>query len=67
MPASESIARPVRLGPHTFSSTVSIGIALFPVSASEATGLLKAADAAMYDAKQSSKNTFRVFRRGTPA
>jgi diguanylate cyclase (GGDEF)-like protein/PAS domain S-box-containing protein len=59
----ESIAQPVRLGPHTIGSTVSIGIALFPESASDVAGLLKAADAAMYTIKRTSKNAFQLFRR----
>lgn len=59
----EGIARPVTLGQHNFSSTVSIGIAIFPDSAEDVEGLMKCADAAMYAAKQSSKNAFRVYRK----
>ncbi len=58
----EGISRPVRLGEHNFSSTVSIGIALFPESARDVAGLMKAADAAMYVAKQKSKNAFEFYR-----
>ncbi len=63
----ESVAQPVRIGPLTFVSTTSIGIALFPESATDVGGLLKAADTAMYAAKQKSKNAFQLFRRSTPA
>lgn len=59
----EAIARPVQLGPHSFISTVSIGIALYPNSANDAIGLLKAADSAMYVVKQGRKNAFHLFRR----
>ena len=58
-----SIAQPAQLGPHSFSSTVSIGIALFPDSATDIVGLLKAADSAMYMVKQKSKNAFQLFQR----
>lgn len=57
------VARPVTLGQHNFSSTVSIGIAIFPDSAEDVEGLMKCADAAMYAAKQSSKNAFQVYRK----
>lgn len=56
----ESIARPARLGSNQFSSTVSIGIALYPDSATDVVGLLKAADSAMYQAKQQSKNAYHL-------
>lgn len=58
----EELSRPVSLGRHNFSSTVSIGIALFPDSADDIAGLLKCADAAMYAVKQHSKNAFRLYR-----
>lgn len=58
----ESIARPVTLGAHSFSSTVSIGIALYPHSAGDVVGLLKAADAAMYTVKQQKKNAYEFYR-----
>lgn len=54
----EGIARPVRLGEYNFSSTVSIGIALFPDSAQHVAGLMKCADTAMYSVKHRSKNAF---------
>jgi diguanylate cyclase (GGDEF)-like protein len=37
----------------------SIGIALYPQHGAQAADLLKAADAAMYEAKQAGKNTYR--------
>lgn len=58
----EGISRPVRLGEHNFSSTVSIGIALFPESARNVASLMKFADAAMYSAKQKHKNAFEFYR-----
>jgi len=58
----DGISRPVRLGEHNFSSTVSIGIALFPESARTVANLMKCADAAMYSAKQKHKNAFEFYR-----
>ena len=43
-------------------SGVSIGIALFPEHASNDTTLLKYADAAMYAAKRSGRNSYRLFQ-----
>jgi diguanylate cyclase (GGDEF)-like protein len=47
----------------------SIGVAQFPTDASDAAGLVRAADTAMYDAKSRGKNTWSIFdaemERGT--
>ncbi len=59
----EGLSRPVNLDRHNFSSTVSIGIALFPDTARDVAGLMKCADAAMYSVKQHSKNAFRFYRQ----
>ncbi len=40
--------------------TVSIGVAVFPEDADDASGLLAAADAALYTAKQAGRNTVRA-------
>ena len=58
----EGIAQPVKLDQHNFSSTVSIGIAIFPDSAQDVLGLMKCADSAMYRVKQKSKNAFQFYR-----
>lgn len=41
--------------------TPSLGVALYPLDTVDADGLLKNADAAMYHAKESGRNTFRFF------
>ena len=44
----------------------SIGIAIYPQHGTQALDLLKAADGAMYEAKQAGKNTFRFAATSTP-
>ncbi len=57
----DRLAAPFELrGKETFV-TASVGIAAFPGDAGDAEALLGAADAAMYRAKQSGRNTFQFF------
>ncbi len=44
--------------------TVSVGMCIFPDCARDADSLLKNADAAMYEAKESGRNSFHVFNEG---
>ena len=46
---------------------VSIGIALYPQDGPDAESLLKAADAAMYAAKEAGRNTWRFAARVSPS
>ena len=50
------------LADFQIQSGVSIGIALFPEHASNDATLLKCADAAMYAAKRSGRNSYRLFQ-----
>lgn len=43
------------------SVTISIGVATFPVDAKDWSGLIKAADSALYEAKQTGRNKFCAF------
>ena len=59
----ELIAEPFAVGGWTnLQVGASIGIALFPEDATEAGELLTQADAAMYEAKDAGRNTFRFYR-----
>jgi diguanylate cyclase (GGDEF)-like protein/PAS domain S-box-containing protein len=50
---------------HNVSTTVSIGVAVYPVDGDNFDDLRKSADAAMYSAKQAGRNTYRFFDRRT--
>ena len=53
------ISAPVDLAGHSVLVTASIGIAIHPDDGSEAMALLKAADTAMYRAKEGGRNAYR--------
>lgn len=53
-----AFAPPVLIGPHQLRASTSIGIALYPEDRQETHALLKCADMAMYQAKQSGRDRF---------
>jgi diguanylate cyclase (GGDEF)-like protein len=48
----EAILQPIRFGPHRLEVAVSIGLAIYPSDGQTAEDLVRAADAAMYEAKK---------------
>jgi len=56
------IAKPFTIEGHDVTLTTSIGIALYPEDASDAESLIKNADIAMYQAKETSRNAYQFFR-----
>jgi diguanylate cyclase (GGDEF)-like protein/PAS domain S-box-containing protein len=56
-----AIVRPVSFGEHLGSTSASIGIALFPEDGRNFDELSRRADAAMYQAKEDGRNTYRFF------
>jgi diguanylate cyclase (GGDEF)-like protein len=56
-----ALAAPFVHGGYEFVVTSSIGIALYPEHGADAQTLLKNADGAMYEAKASGRNQFRVY------
>ncbi|MDR2187248.1 MAG: diguanylate cyclase [Azonexus sp.] len=57
----ESMGEPIELPPGmTLTASLSIGIAFFPDHATDAAGLLKKADAAMYEAKRGGGNMYAI-------
>jgi diguanylate cyclase (GGDEF)-like protein len=59
-----SMQTPVELLGHSLIVTVSIGIAIYPRDDTDVSRLMAKADAAMYEAKATGRNGFRVFVEG---
>ncbi|MDM5177117.1 EAL domain-containing protein [Massilia sp. DJPM01] len=57
----QRIAQPVAIAGHEIHISASIGLSVFPDHASSMHELLKYADSAMYYAKNSGKNAYRLF------
>lgn len=57
----EDVAVPLDLRGHAVRVGASMGIALFPEDSDDTLELMRRADIAMYSAKASGKNTFRLF------
>lgn len=58
----EAVNRPLSLDGHNLQPQVSIGLARFPDDGENAGQLLKAADSAMYAAKQAGKHRYAFYR-----
>jgi len=57
----DQLTLPFAIGTHQLSATSSIGIGLYPDDGRDFDTLLKIADAAMYYAKDSGRNTYRFY------
>ncbi|MDZ5604612.1 EAL domain-containing protein [Pseudomonas sp. RP23018S] len=57
----DSIESPIQVGEQEVFVSASIGIAMAPVDANEATELLRYADIALYEAKSAGRNTWRFY------
>jgi predicted signal transduction protein with EAL and GGDEF domain len=57
----EKFSLPFDVEGHELSTTASIGISIYPDNGADQESLLKHADAAMYQAKISGRNTYRFF------
>ncbi|MDA8128679.1 MAG: EAL domain-containing protein [Betaproteobacteria bacterium] len=55
------LAGPVEIGGHAINASCSIGIAVYPQDGSDFDSLLQKADTAMYNAKDTGRNTYRFF------
>ncbi|HEX9198473.1 MAG TPA: EAL domain-containing protein [Acidobacteriaceae bacterium] len=59
----QKVSTPTMLGNREVNVTVSVGLCIFPDCASDADSLLKNADQALYEAKESGRNAFHVFNQ----
>ncbi|NPA71666.1 MAG: EAL domain-containing protein [Gammaproteobacteria bacterium] len=59
----QSLSETIQLGQHNFHATMSIGAAFYPDDGQDTETLLKHADAAMYQAKGSGRNTHRFYNK----
>ncbi len=56
----DAVSQPLEIDGRTVRVTTSAGIGIFPENGRDADTLMKAADAALYEAKRSGKNSFRI-------
>ncbi|MFL6624337.1 MAG: EAL domain-containing protein [Sulfurifustis sp.] len=56
-----AVSEPLRLERHEVAVTASLGISIYPLDADDAATLLKHADAAMYQAKESGRNSYLFY------
>ncbi|HJV79912.1 putative bifunctional diguanylate cyclase/phosphodiesterase [Noviherbaspirillum sp.] len=59
----ETMSDPIRIEEQSIAASVSIGVATYPKDGSTPAQLLVSADLAMYFAKQSGRETFRVYQK----
>jgi diguanylate cyclase (GGDEF)-like protein/PAS domain S-box-containing protein len=59
----KSFTKPFKVKPYEFHLTPSIGATLFPSESDSMEDIIKHADAAMYQAKSSGRNTIRFFEK----
>ena len=59
----QKVSTPTMLGNREVNVTVSVGLCIFPDCAADADSLFKNADAALYEAKASGRNSFHVFNQ----
>jgi diguanylate cyclase (GGDEF)-like protein/PAS domain S-box-containing protein len=57
----DAVTEPFDIGPHTISTTFSIGISLYPNDGNDFDTVLKNADAALYHAKDNGRDTYHFF------
>ena len=56
----EAVSQPYDIEGQTVSITISAGVALYPVHGENAETLMESADLALYEAKRSGKNVYRI-------
>jgi diguanylate cyclase (GGDEF)-like protein len=59
----EAVSQPYDIEGHTVSITTSAGVGIYPVHGEDADTLMKSADLALYEAKRTGKNAYRLSER----
>lgn len=62
-----TLASPIEVNNHSITTTVSIGVSIFPEDGKDTDELLKNADIAMYKAKEAGKNNCQFYTKGMNA
>lgn len=62
-----TLARPLEIAGHEITTTVSIGVSVYPDDGIDTDELLKNADIAMYKAKEAGKNNCQFYTKGMSA
>ena len=62
-----TLARPLEVSGHSITTTVSVGVSIFPDDGKDTDELLKNADIAMYKAKEAGKNNCQFYTKGMNA
>jgi len=58
----QAVSQPYDIEGHSVIMTISIGASIYPMHGVDADGLMKSADAALYESKRAGKNTYRLAR-----
>ena len=58
---TQALSEPFTTATNTLSITTSIGVATYPQDGGDASALINNADSAMYEAKRSGKNGYRIY------
>jgi two-component system, cell cycle response regulator len=65
--AIEAVSQPYNIEGSIVSITTSAGVSVYPIHGEDADALMKSADQALYEAKRTGKNTYRISDRTGPS
>lgn len=63
----QAVSQPYRIQGRDVSMTASIGVGVYPTHGEQVEALMKSADMALYEAKRSGKNNYRIATRAVPS
>ena len=59
----QAVSQPYRIQDRDVSMTASVGVGIYPTHGEEVETLMKSADLALYEAKRTGKNDYRIAAR----